>query len=70
MKADLEKAFDFWLTVGKIFEELKKEQQCVQPALAEVFPNADMMFRIKLHLVIDLGDNRIESCPDDEEESS
>ena len=59
MAGDLRKAFEFWKTARVIFEVLQKEGS-IAPQLTEAFPVADMMFRIKLDLVIDLGDDRYE----------
>eukprot|EP01059_Diplonema_ambulator_P036830 TRINITY_DN940_c1_g1_i1.p1 TRINITY_DN940_c1_g1~~TRINITY_DN940_c1_g1_i1.p1 ORF type:complete len:796 (+),score=241.79 TRINITY_DN940_c1_g1_i1:62-2449(+) len=55
IEADLQKGFRFWLTVNVIFNELLKEPETVSPQLSDIFRDADVMLRLKLHRVIDLG---------------
>eukprot|EP01064_Diplonema_japonicum_P014360 TRINITY_DN21972_c0_g1_i1.p1 TRINITY_DN21972_c0_g1~~TRINITY_DN21972_c0_g1_i1.p1 ORF type:complete len:795 (+),score=209.95 TRINITY_DN21972_c0_g1_i1:60-2444(+) len=55
IEKDLHKGFRFWLTVNVIFNELLKEPNTVSQPLSEIFRDADLMLRLKLHRVIDLG---------------
>eukprot|EP01063_Lacrimia_lanifica_P012016 TRINITY_DN1865_c0_g1_i10.p1 TRINITY_DN1865_c0_g1~~TRINITY_DN1865_c0_g1_i10.p1 ORF type:complete len:843 (+),score=366.13 TRINITY_DN1865_c0_g1_i10:79-2529(+) len=61
LEADLYKGFRFWCTAKTIYEELKKEKSphsAIIREIEEIFPHADDMLRVKLHRVIDLGDQK------------
>ncbi|KAJ9455156.1 viral life cyclerelated protein [Diplonema papillatum] len=60
LEGDLEKGFQFWLTVLVIYNELKREPQTVSSGLDEIFHYGNEMLRIKLNRVIDLGSNKSE----------
>eukprot|EP01065_Artemidia_motanka_P033583 TRINITY_DN405_c0_g1_i2.p1 TRINITY_DN405_c0_g1~~TRINITY_DN405_c0_g1_i2.p1 ORF type:complete len:808 (+),score=298.85 TRINITY_DN405_c0_g1_i2:111-2534(+) len=66
IQEDLKNGFQFWLSVINIHQVLAKEQGTVTPQLQEIFPVADVMLRIKLNRVIDLGENTAESDDYDE----
>eukprot|EP00754_Rhynchopus_humris_P027382 Rhum_TRINITY_DN15084_c1_g1::Rhum_TRINITY_DN15084_c1_g1_i4::g.136458::m.136458 len=57
LEGDLTKAFRFWLAVCTIFKVLMTEHGTIIDDLQVVFPLSDQMLRIKLHQIIDLGDD-------------
>eukprot|EP00756_Hemistasia_phaeocysticola_P065655 Hpha_TRINITY_DN8705_c0_g1::TRINITY_DN8705_c0_g1_i1::g.45261::m.45261 len=56
LQQDLESGFQFWMSVFQIFQVLQREQGTVSRSLQDLFPNADMMLRIKLNTIISIND--------------